>query len=50
MIYAYAAIMEGVPYVNGSPQLTLDIPALTELARQKGVPIAGKDFKTGRRS
>ena len=47
MIYAYAAIMEGVPYVNGSPQLTLDIPALTELARQKGVPIAGKDFKTG---
>ncbi|MFA4983540.1 MAG: inositol-3-phosphate synthase [Candidatus Micrarchaeia archaeon] len=47
MIYAYAAIMEGVPYTNGSPQLTLDIPALTKLARQKGVPIAGKDFKTG---
>jgi len=47
MIYAYAAIMEGVPYANGSPQLTLDIPALTQLARNKGVPIAGKDFKTG---
>ena len=47
MIYAYAAIMEGVPYTNGSPQLTVDIPALTKLARQKGIPIAGKDFKTG---
>ena len=47
MIYAYAAIMEGVPYTNGSPQLTVDIPALTELARKKCVPIAGKDFKTG---
>ncbi len=47
MVYAYAAIMEGVPFVNGSPQLTVDIPALVELAKQKGVPIAGKDFKTG---
>ncbi len=47
MIYAYAAIMEGVPYANGSPQLTLDIPALIELAKQKNVPLAGKDFKTG---
>ena len=47
MIYAYAALQEGVPYVNGSPQLTLDIPALEELAKKKGVPIAGKDFKTG---
>ncbi|MCX6772523.1 MAG: inositol-3-phosphate synthase [Candidatus Micrarchaeota archaeon] len=47
MIYAYAAIMEGVPYVNGSPQITLDMPALIELARQKGIAIAGKDFKTG---
>lgn len=47
MIYAYAAIMEGVPYANGAPHLTLDIPALSELARQKGVAIAGKDFKTG---
>jgi len=47
MIYAYAAIMEGVPYVNGSPQITVDIPALVELASAKGVPIAGKDYKTG---
>jgi len=47
MIYAYAALMEGVPYANGAPHLTLDIPALAELARAKGVPIAGKDFKTG---
>jgi len=47
MIYAYAAIMEGVPYANGAPHLTLDIPALAELAKEKGVPIAGKDFKTG---
>jgi len=47
MIYAYAAIMEGVPYTNGSPQLTVDIPALTKLARQKGIAVAGKDFKTG---
>lgn len=47
MIYAYAAIMEGVPYANGAPHLTLDIPALIELAKMKGVPIAGKDFKTG---
>ncbi|MCX8195428.1 MAG: inositol-3-phosphate synthase [Candidatus Micrarchaeota archaeon] len=47
MIYAYASIMEGVPFVNGAPHLAADIPALTELARQKGVPIAGKDFKTG---
>ena len=47
MVYAYAAIMEGVPYVNGAPHLTLDIAALGELARQKGIPIAGKDFKTG---
>ncbi|MCD6495636.1 MAG: inositol-3-phosphate synthase [Candidatus Aenigmarchaeota archaeon] len=47
MIYAYAAIMEGVPYANGAPHLTTDIPALDELAGQKGVPISGKDFKTG---
>jgi len=47
MIYAYAAIMEGVPFVNGSPQLTSDIPALISLSRSKGIPIAGKDFKTG---
>ena len=47
MIYAYAAIASGVPYANGAPNLTVDIPALTEMARSKGVPIAGKDFKTG---
>jgi len=47
MIYAYASIMEGVPYINGSPQLTVDVPALSQLARKKGLPIAGKDFKTG---
>jgi myo-inositol-1-phosphate synthase len=47
MVYAYAAIQEGVPYANGSPSLAVDIPALTELADERGVPIAGKDFKTG---
>ncbi len=47
MVYAYAALMEGVPYANGAPSLAVDIPALTELAGEKGVPIAGKDFKTG---
>src|ERR671933_1075696 len=47
MVYAYAAIMEGVPYANGAPSLAADIPALVELATRRGVPIAGKDFKTG---
>ena len=47
MVYAYAALMEGVPFVNGAPNLTVDIPALERLARDKGVPICGKDFKTG---
>ena len=47
MIYAYAALQSGIPYANGAPNLTADIPALTELARQRSVPIAGKDFKTG---
>ncbi|MGE3840367.1 MAG: inositol-3-phosphate synthase, partial [Vicinamibacterales bacterium] len=47
MIYAYAAIMEGVPYANGAPNLSVDVPALIELAHQRQVPIAGKDFKTG---
>jgi myo-inositol-1-phosphate synthase len=47
MIYAYAAIMEGVPYANGAPSLAVDIPALTQLAKERGVPICGKDFKTG---
>ncbi|WP_324673927.1 inositol-3-phosphate synthase [Hymenobacter sp. GOD-10R] len=47
MIYAYAAIKLGVPFMNGAPNLTCDIPALIELARQTGTPIGGKDFKTG---
>jgi myo-inositol-1-phosphate synthase len=47
MVYAYAALMEGVPYANGAPNLTVDVPALQELARKKKIPISGKDFKTG---
>lgn len=47
MIYAYAAMMEGVPYANGAPNLTTDVPAIVELAKKKKVPIGGKDFKTG---
>ena len=47
MIYAYAALMEGVPFINGAPNLTVDVPALEKLARDRGVPICGKDFKTG---
>ena len=47
MLYAYAAIKEGVPYANGAPNLSADIPALTDLAKQNNVPVAGKDFKTG---
>jgi myo-inositol-1-phosphate synthase len=47
MIYAYAALKSGIPFANGAPNLTIDIPALTELAEQNSVPICGKDFKTG---
>ena len=47
MIYAYAAISEGVPFANGAPNLTVDIPALEEFAKTKNVPVGGKDFKTG---
>jgi len=47
MLYAYAAIMEGVAFCNGAPNLTADIPALLELANAKGVAVSGKDFKTG---
>lgn len=47
MIYAYAAIKSGVPFANGAPNLTVDIPALQQLAIDKGVPLCGKDFKTG---
>ena len=46
-LYAYAAIMEGIPYANGAPNLSADCRALEALAHQKGVAIAGKDFKTG---
>ncbi len=47
MLYAYAALKSGIPYVNGAPNLTVDIPAMVELADECRVPIAGKDFKTG---
>lgn len=47
MIYAYAAIKTGVPFANGAPNLTCDIPALLDLARETNTPIGGKDFKTG---
>jgi myo-inositol-1-phosphate synthase len=47
MLYAYAAIMEGVPYANGAPNLAVDTPALIQLANDRGVPTSGKDFKTG---
>jgi myo-inositol-1-phosphate synthase len=47
MIYAYAAIQEGMPFVNGAPNLTEEIPALQALAQQNEVPLSGKDFKTG---
>jgi myo-inositol-1-phosphate synthase len=47
MIYAYASLMEGVPFANGAPNLTVDIPVMHELSRQNEAPICGKDFKTG---
>ena len=47
MIYAYAAIKKGIGYANGAPNLSCDIPAIVELAKQTQAPIAGKDFKTG---
>jgi myo-inositol-1-phosphate synthase len=47
MLYAYAAISEGVPFANGAPNLTVDFPALTAYAKSKNVPLCGKDFKTG---
>ncbi|NNE10532.1 MAG: inositol-3-phosphate synthase, partial [Gemmatimonadetes bacterium] len=47
MVYAYAAIKSGVPFANGAPNLTVDIPAIVELARELHVPVCGKDFKTG---
>jgi myo-inositol-1-phosphate synthase len=47
MIYAYAALSEGVPFANGAPNLTVDIPALEGFASDNNIPICGKDFKTG---
>ncbi len=46
-IYAYGCLQEGVPYANGAPNLTVDVPALLELAQKNGVAVSGKDFKTG---
>src|SRR5246127_3623823 len=46
-IYAYAALSEGVPFANGAPNLTVDVPAMIELAKKNSAPICGKDFKTG---
>jgi len=47
MIYAYASLIEGVPFANGAPNLTVDVPAMHELSREHEAPICGKDFKTG---
>jgi myo-inositol-1-phosphate synthase len=47
MLYAYAAIKSGVPFANGAPNLSVDLPALLQLANEHNVPIGGKDFKTG---
>ncbi|HEX5386253.1 MAG TPA: inositol-3-phosphate synthase [Gemmatimonadales bacterium] len=47
MLYAWAALMEGVPFANGAPNLTCDFPAMVELAQSQGIAIGGKDFKTG---
>jgi myo-inositol-1-phosphate synthase len=47
MLYAYAALKLGIPFVNGAPNLTVDMPAMVELAKYTETPIAGKDFKTG---
>jgi myo-inositol-1-phosphate synthase len=46
-IYAYAALKSGVPYANGAPHMTTDMPALLELARERNLPLAGKDYKSG---
>jgi len=46
-VYAYAALRAGIPYANGAPNISVDIPALLELAERQSVPICGKDFKTG---
>jgi myo-inositol-1-phosphate synthase len=46
-LYAYAALASGVPYANGAPNLTVDLPCMMQLAVERGVPVCGKDFKTG---
>ena len=46
-MYSWAALKEGIPFINGAPNLTVDIPALNELSRKMNAPICGKDFKTG---
>jgi myo-inositol-1-phosphate synthase len=47
MVYAYAALKSGIPFANGAPNLTVDVPALLDLAIEKGLAVCGKDFKTG---
>ena len=47
MMYAYAAMQEGVPFANGAPNLTVDVPVIQELSRKNEAPICGKDYKTG---
>jgi myo-inositol-1-phosphate synthase len=47
MLYAYAALTSGIPFINGAPNLTVDIPAMVELATRNHLPVVGKDFKTG---
>jgi len=47
MVYAYAALKSGIPFANGAPNLTVDIPVLMDLANKQGLPVCGKDFKTG---
>src|ERR1700678_318566 len=47
MVYAYASLMEGVPFANGAPNLTVDLPVMLELSRKNEAPVCGKDFKTG---
>jgi len=47
MLYAYAALQEGIPYANGAPNLSADFPAFEDYSTENGIPICGKDFKTG---
>ena len=47
IVYAYAALEEGVPFINGAPNLTVDMPAMWDFSAQQQAPICGKDFKTG---